>query len=67
MLYLPKVAYAWAISRDGKNGLEAVAKLGFLNDAIEYAVDVGAFNNAFYLCSAAAAEKREEVCFSWKF
>ena len=60
----PKVAYAWAISRGGKNGLEAVAKLGFLNEAIEYAVDVGAFNNAFHLCSAASTEKLEKVCFT---
>ena len=45
----------------GNNGLEAVVKLGFLNGAIEYAVDVGAFNNAFHLCSAASSEKLEEV------
>ncbi|MCO5605228.1 hypothetical protein L7F22_059408 [Adiantum nelumboides] len=56
-----EVAYACAVHTNGKNGLEALTKQGLLNQAIDYAVDLGAFKNALQLCSAASADKLQEV------
>ncbi|KAI5074597.1 hypothetical protein GOP47_0010558, partial [Adiantum capillus-veneris] len=56
-----EVAYVRAIETDGNKGIDFLTKQGLLDQAIDYAVDIGAFNNALQLCSAASTDKLEEV------
>ena len=44
-----RVAYAWALSLGGEAGSKLLTKLGLIEQAIDYAVESGAFDHAFEL------------------
>lgn len=56
-----QVAYAWAVTLGGDEGAQLLRKLGLLEAAIEYAVESGAFQQAFELTRAGAKHKLPEV------
>ncbi|KAJ9515621.1 hypothetical protein QJQ45_021684, partial [Haematococcus lacustris] len=56
-----QVAYAWAVSLGGEEGATLLRKLGLLEAAIDYAVESGAFPQAFDLARAGAKTKLPEV------
>mmetsp|Transcript_26109 Transcript_26109/g.57041 ORF Transcript_26109/g.57041 Transcript_26109/m.57041 type:complete len:1764 (+) Transcript_26109:195-5486(+) len=56
-----QVAYAWAISLGGDEGAVLLKKLGLLEQAIDYAIESGAFQQAFELTRAGAKAKLPEV------
>ncbi|KAJ7524124.1 hypothetical protein O6H91_18G079000 [Diphasiastrum complanatum] len=56
-----QVAYAWAVSLGGEAGAQLLAKLGLVEQAIEYAIEVGAYDHAFDLCHSSLKHKLPEV------
>ncbi|KAG0608561.1 hypothetical protein M758_8G115000 [Ceratodon purpureus] len=56
-----QVAYAWAVSLGGDAGAQLLVKLGLVEQAIEYAMEAGAFEHAFDLCRASLKHKLPEV------
>lgn len=56
-----KVAYAWAVSLGGETGAQLLVKLGLVEQAIEYAMEAGAFEHAFDLCRTSLKHKLPEV------
>jgi len=56
-----KVAYAWATSLGGEAGAKLLTKFGLIDEAIEYAMEIGAFEHAFSLALASRKEKLPEV------
>ena len=56
-----QVAYAWAVSLGGETGAQLLVKLGLVEQAIEYAMEAGAFEHAFDLCRASLKHKLPEV------
>ena len=57
----PQVAYAWALTLGGDDGAQLLKKMGLLDHAIEYAVESGAFAQAFEMTRAGAKHKLPEV------
>ena len=57
-----QVAFAWASSIEPKEGTQLLIKLGLLDSAIEYALESGAFAQAFQLCQAPAAQHKMPDC-----
>ena len=60
-----QVAYAWAISLGGEDGAVLLKKLGLLDPAIDYAMESGAFAQAFELTKAGNKLKLPEVHLKW--
>ena len=58
---MAQVAYAWAISLGGEEGAVLLKKLGLLDHAIDYAMESGAFAQAFELTRAGNKLKLPEV------
>eukprot|EP01018_Ginkgo_biloba_P018844 Gb_21571 [translate_table: standard] len=56
-----QVAYAWALSLGGQSGAQLLAKMGLLEQAIDYAADTSDFDHAFDLCRASLRDKLPEV------
>eukprot|EP00191_Tetraselmis_sp_GSL018_P001208 CAMPEP_0177614748 /NCGR_PEP_ID=MMETSP0419_2-20121207/22933_1 /TAXON_ID=582737 /ORGANISM="Tetraselmis sp., Strain GSL018" /LENGTH=1707 /DNA_ID=CAMNT_0019112051 /DNA_START=174 /DNA_END=5298 /DNA_ORIENTATION=- len=56
-----QVAYAWAVSLGGEEGAALLSKFGLVDQAIEYAIESGAFAHAFELTRASAKHKLPEV------
>ncbi|XP_024359090.2 intraflagellar transport protein 172 isoform X4 [Physcomitrium patens] len=56
-----QVAYAWAVSLGGDTGAQLLVKLGLVEQAIEYAMEAGAFEHAFDLCCVSLNHKLPEV------
>lgn len=56
-----QVAYAWAVSLGGDAGAQLLVKLGLVEQAIEYAMEEGAFEQAFNLCRGSLKHKLPEV------
>ncbi|EFJ49307.1 intraflagellar protein IFT172 [Volvox carteri f. nagariensis] len=56
-----QVAYAWALTLGGDEGAQLLKKMGLLDQAIEYAVESGAFAQAFEMTRAGAKHKLPEV------
>jgi len=61
--YVVQVAYAWAVSLGGDAGAQLLVKLGLVEQAIEYAMEEGAFEHAFDLCRGSLKHKLPEVRF----
>ena len=57
-----QVAFAWASSIEPEEGTQLLIKLGLLDSAIEYALESGAFAQAFQLCQAPAAQHKMSDC-----
>ncbi len=57
-----QVAFAWAASIEPEEGTQLLLKLGLLDPAIEYALESGAFAQAFQLCQAPAAQHKMPDC-----
>ena len=53
-----QVAYAWGVSLGGELGSETLSKFGLLDQALEYAMESGAFAHAFELCRGPGAEQK---------
>lgn len=49
------------MSLGGENGAQLLAKLGLVEEAIEYATEAAAFEHAFDLCRASLKHKLPEV------
>lgn len=56
-----QVAYAWAITLGGDEGATLLKKLGLIEQAIDYAIESGAFAQAFELTRAGMKQKLPEV------
>jgi len=56
-----KVSYAWAVSLGGEAGAKLLTKFGLIEQAIDYAIESGAFEHAFALAQASRKEKLPEV------
>ena len=56
-----RVAYAWALSLGGEAGAKLLSKLGLTEQAIDYAIDSGAFDHAFQLARASLRRKLPDV------
>lgn len=56
-----QVAYAWAVSLGGEAGARLLTKFGLIEQAIDYAVESGAFEHAFELARASLKSKLPEV------
>ncbi|XP_024531630.1 intraflagellar transport protein 172 [Selaginella moellendorffii] len=56
-----QVAYAWAVSLGGEAGANLLAKLGLVEQALDYALDSCAFDHAFDLCRSSIKSKLPEV------
>lgn len=56
------MAFAWASSIEPEEGTQLLIKLGLLDSAIEYALESGAFAQAFQLCQAPAAQHKMPEC-----
>ncbi|KAH9546077.1 hypothetical protein CY35_12G077400 [Sphagnum magellanicum] len=56
-----EVAYAWAVSLGEEAGTQLLVKLGFVEQAIEYAMEAGAFEHAFDLSHVFLQNKLPEV------
>ena len=57
-----QVAFAWAASIEPAEGTQLLMKLGLLDEALEYALESGAFAQAFQLCQAPAAQHKMPEC-----
>ena len=57
-----QVALAWAVSIEPKQGTQLLTKLGLLDAVIEYALESGAFAQAFQLCQAPPAQHKMPDC-----
>lgn len=57
-----QVAFAWAISIEPEEGTQLLLKLGLLDPALDYALESGAFAQAFQLCRAPAAQHKMSDC-----
>lgn len=57
-----QVAFAWAVSIEPEEGTQLLLKLGLLDPALEYALDSGAFAQAFQLCQTPAAQHKMPDC-----
>ena len=56
-----QVAYAWAVSLGGEEGAALLTKFGLIEQAIDYAIESGAFAHAFELTRASMKQKLPEV------
>eukprot|EP00854_Cymbomonas_tetramitiformis_P006568 gene6568-7868_t len=56
-----QVAYAWAVSLGGEAGAQLLSKFGLVEQAIDYAMESGAFMHAFELTRASMKHKLPEV------
>ena len=56
-----QVAYAWAVSLGGEAGAQLLSKFGLVEQAIDYAMESGAFMHAFELTRASMKQKLPEV------
>ena len=56
-----RVAYAWALSLGGEAGSKLLSKLGLTEQAIDYAIDSGAFDHAFQLARSSLRSKLPDV------
>ncbi|KAK9829656.1 hypothetical protein WJX72_007146 [[Myrmecia] bisecta] len=56
-----QVAYAWAVALGGEEGAQLLSKFGLVEQAIDYALESGAFGHAFELAQASARGKLPEV------
>ncbi|CAK9199445.1 unnamed protein product [Sphagnum troendelagicum] len=56
-----EVAYAWAVSLGEEAGTQLLVKLGLVEQAIEYAMEAGAFEHAFDLSHVFLRNKLPEV------
>jgi len=56
-----RVAYAWALSLGGEAGSKLLNKLGLIEQAVDYAIDSGAFDHAFQLARSSLKKKLPEV------
>ena len=56
-----QVAYAWAVSLGGEEGAALLTKFGLIEQAIDYAIESGAFAHAFELTRASMKSKLPEV------
>merc|ERR1711965_651642 len=56
-----QVAYAWAVSLGGEEGAKLLNKFGLIEQAIDYAIESGAFMHAFELTRNSMKEKLPEV------
>ena len=57
-----QVAFAWASSIEPEEGTQLLIKLGLLDSSIEYALESGAFAQAFQLCQAQPAQHKLPDC-----
>ena len=57
-----QVAFAWAASIEPEEGAQLLIKLGLLDPAIDFALESGAFAQAFQLCQVAAAQHKLPDC-----
>lgn len=57
-----QVAFAWAASIEPEEGTQLLIKLGLLDQALEYALESGAFAQAFQLCQSPAAQHKMPEC-----
>ena len=57
-----QVAFAWAASIEPEEGTQLLLKLGLLDPALDYALESGAFAQAFQLCQAPAAQHKMSDC-----
>ncbi|CAD7702008.1 unnamed protein product [Ostreobium quekettii] len=56
-----QVAYAWAVSLGGDEGAQLLKALGLIDQAIDYAVESGAFAHAFQLARSCGSGKLPDV------
>eukprot|EP00959_Pyramimonas_sp_CCMP1952_P409339 8578577-Pyramimonas_sp.AAC.1 len=56
-----QVAYAWAVALGGEQGAALLSKFGLVEQAIDYAMESGAFPHAFELTRASMKHKLPEV------
>ena len=56
-----RVAYAWALSLGGEAGSKLLTKLGLIEQAVDYAIESGAFDHAFQLAQNSLKSKLPEV------
>lgn len=56
-----QVAYAWAVSLGGEEGAALLTKFGLIEQAVEYAIESGAFAHAFELTRSSMKHKLPEV------
>lgn len=64
MRWLPgctQVAYAWAITLPSDSAAALLRRLGMADGAVEHALDVGDYEHAYQLASAAVPGKLPEV------
>lgn len=57
-----QVAFAWAVSIEPEEGTQLLLKLGLLDPALDYALESGAFAQAFQLCQAPPAHHKMPEC-----
>ena len=57
-----QVAFAWAASIEPEDGAQLLIKLGLLDTAIDFALESGAFAQAFLLCQVVAAQHKMPDC-----
>jgi intraflagellar transport protein 172 len=55
------VAYHWAKSLGGEEGAALLTKFGLIEQAVEYAIESGAFAHAFELTRSSMKHKLPEV------
>ena len=58
-----RVAYAWAVSIGGEDGSKLLNRLGLIEQAIDYAIETGAFDHAFQLARENLKRKVPDVHF----
>ena len=56
-----RVAYAWALALGGEAGAKLLTKLELIEPAIDYAIELGAFDHAFELARSSLQRKLPEV------
>lgn len=56
-----QVAYAWAVSLGGEAGAKLLTKFGLIEQAIDYATESGAFDQAFQLSRTSMKSKLPDV------
>jgi len=56
-----QVAYAWAVSLGGEAGAKLLTKFNLIEQAIDYATESGAFDQAFHLARSSKKEKLPDV------
>ena len=57
-----QVAFAWAVSIEPEEGTQLLLRLGLLDPALDYALESGAFAQAFQLCQGPAAQHKMPEC-----